>query len=45
MKNKELKNKERYKPLFLPALRGSVGVFLIGAAEVILGIVESFKWN
>ena len=34
--------KERYKPLFLPALRGSAGVFLLGAIEVVLGIVALY---
>ena len=34
--------KERYKPLFLPALRGSAGVFLLGAIEVVLGIAALY---
>ncbi|MBR3130925.1 MAG: ABC transporter ATP-binding protein, partial [Clostridia bacterium] len=34
--------KDRYKPLFLPAFRGSIGVFLLGAIEVVLSIVALY---
>ena len=34
--------KDRYKPLFLPAFRGSIGVFLLGSIEVILSIVALY---
>ena len=33
---------DRYKPLFLPAFRGSIGVFLLGAIEVVLSIVALY---
>ncbi len=32
-------NKQRYKPLFLPALKGAGGYFILSGVEVILGIV------
>ena len=34
--------KERFRPLFLPAFKGSIGVFLLGAIEVVLGIVALY---
>ncbi len=34
--------KDRFKPLFRPAIRGSIGVFILGAVEVILGIVALY---
>ncbi len=35
-------NKNRYKPLFIPALRGANRYFFISAIEVILGIVSLY---
>ena len=37
-----MKNKQRYKPLFLPALHGARGYFIVSAFEVILGIVSLY---
>ena len=34
--------KERFRPLFLPAFKGSIGVFLLGSIEVVLGIVALY---
>lgn len=34
--------KDRYKPLFIPALKGASGHFLIAAVEVIFGIVSLY---
>lgn len=34
--------KDRYTPLFLPAIRDSFGVFILGAIEVVLGIVSLY---
>ncbi len=34
--------KDRYKPLFLPALKGASGHFLIAAVEVVFGIVSLY---
>lgn len=35
-------NRDRYKPLFLPALRHTAGYFTLGAAEVVLAIVALY---
>ncbi len=37
-----MKNKNRYKPLFLPSMKGTGGYFFLGAIEVILGIVSLY---
>jgi len=37
-----MKKNDRYKPLFLPAMKGAGGYFLVGAIEVILGIVSLY---
>ncbi|MBR6039911.1 MAG: ABC transporter ATP-binding protein [Clostridia bacterium] len=37
-----MKNKKRYKPLFLPSMKGTGGYFFLGAIEVILGIVSLY---
>ena len=37
-----MKKNDRYKPLFLPALKGAGGYFLVSAIEVILGIVSLY---
>ncbi len=37
-----MKNKNRYKPLFLPSMKGTGGYFFVGAIEVILGIVSLY---
>ncbi len=37
-----MKKKERYKPLFIPSLKDSFGVFLLGAIEVVLGIAALY---
>lgn len=36
------KEQDRYKPLFLPALKGAGGYFIIAAVEVVLGIVSLY---
>ncbi len=37
-----MKKNDRYKLLFLPAMKGAGGYFLVGAIEVILGIVSLY---
>lgn len=37
-----MKKNDRYKPLFLPSMRGAGGYFLVSAIEVILGIVSLY---
>ena len=37
-----MKKKNRYKPLFLPSMKGTGGYFFLGAIEVILGIVSLY---
>ena len=37
-----MKKKNRYKPLFLPSMKGTGGTFFLGAIEVILGIVSLY---
>ena len=37
-----MKEKNRYKPLFLPSMKGTGGTFFLGAIEVILGIVSLY---
>ncbi|MBQ6235004.1 MAG: ABC transporter ATP-binding protein [Clostridia bacterium] len=37
-----MKKKNRYKPLFLPSMKGTGGYFFVGAIEVILGIVSLY---
>ncbi len=37
-----MKKKNRYKSLFLPSMKGTGGYFILGAIEVILGIVSLY---
>ena len=37
-----MKKKNRYKSLFLPSMKGTGGYFILGAVEVILGIVSLY---
>ncbi|MBR4905470.1 MAG: ABC transporter ATP-binding protein [Clostridia bacterium] len=37
-----MKKKNRYKPLFLPSMKGTGGTFFLAAIEVILGIVSLY---